>query len=62
MKPLAAIIIFFVFIVAIPLVTIAALNDLFALNIPVTVGTWASALWLGALVTGGDKATRFIRK
>lgn len=40
-------------VVVIPLLTIAAMNDLFALSIPVTLGTWASALWLGALVVGG---------
>lgn len=51
MRPLT-LIIFSLLIIAIPFVTIAALNALFSLAIPYTFGTWAAALWLGALVTG----------
>jgi len=35
-----------------PLVTIYALNTLFGLGIPVTLGTWFSAFWLAAIVGG----------
>lgn len=34
-----------------PFVTIWALNLLFNLTIPVTLGTWFAVLWLGGVVT-----------
>jgi len=37
-----------------PIITIWALNTLFALHIPVTFGTWFAALWCG-LIVGGAK-------
>lgn len=59
-KSALALLVLAICVVVIPLLTIAALNELFALTITVTVGTWASALWLGALLTGGNRLTRWL--
>lgn len=41
-------------IVVAPLIGIWSLNTLFpALAIPYTLATWAAALWLGAVLSGG---------
>ena len=39
-----------------PIFTIMALNTLFPLDIPLTVGTWCAALWLGLLVKGATNS------
>jgi hypothetical protein len=55
-----ALIALFAALVAFAVLTIASLNTLFALSIPYTVGTIASAFWLqvmlGAAVRGGVHA------
>ena len=59
LKPTATniilLLVFVVFVIVVgPLATIASLNALFpALNIPMNFLTWCSALWLGALLSGG---------
>lgn len=34
-----------------PVITIASLNTLFGLGIPLTIWTWLSTLWLGSVLT-----------
>ena len=40
-----------------PVFTIWAVNTLFDTHIPVNLKTWASALWLGALLGGSTRAS-----
>jgi len=37
----------------VPFATINSINTLFGTDIPMTVNTWFSALWLGIIVGGG---------
>lgn len=41
-----------------PMFTIAALNTLFHVGIPLTLGTWAAALWLGLLVCASTRNSK----
>lgn len=58
MKPTATnITLLLVFVVAVivfgPLLTVWSINTLFNLNIGYNFYTWAAALWLGAILSGG---------
>lgn len=44
-------------LIASPIISIWALNTLFALNIPTTVATWFAVLWI-QLIFGGNVAAR----
>lgn len=54
MKLLALIVFVLCLIIALPICGIMALNNLFGLKIEVTMYTWASALFLMALIGGGS--------
>ena len=41
-------------IIAGPIFSIVALNTLFGLTIPITLGTWAAAFWLSIIVSGSS--------
>lgn len=46
-----------VLLVISPLITIAALNVLFGLSIPITFGTYFSTLWLTLMITASKRNT-----
>jgi len=57
---MVVILIVFLFVALIvigPLLTISALNTLFHIGIPLTLGTWAATLWL-CLIIGGRSYNR----
>jgi 5-bromo-4-chloroindolyl phosphate hydrolysis protein len=47
--------VFIFFVVFGPIFTIFALNTLFGLTIPTTLGTWLAALWLGMVLASRSK-------
>lgn len=54
---LFALVLGLVFVVLAPVFSIAALNVLFGLALPLTFKTWLAALWLNVIVGGGLKAS-----
>jgi hypothetical protein len=56
-KVLALIILLLVIIAVFPLLTIAALNTLFALGIQYTLWTWLSVVWIQMMTFGGVAAS-----
>lgn len=52
-KILSVAILLLTMIIVFPLLTIAALNTLFALGIQYTLWTWLSAVWFQIMIFGG---------